>query len=151
MRIVPIGELMGAIWGVSTDAGNLLRAACNRSVTNCRAWKISVPQLKITRTTEILAALDERTALTPAVPLMALSIGNVTSDSTSSGANPAASVWISTCGGAKGGNTSKGIWIMVRKIQMVRIIAPNITNQRRAIAHLMKALSMKSIIESKCL
>ena len=40
----------------------------------------------------MLAALEDRTALTPAVPLIALSMGNVTSDSTSSGANPAASV-----------------------------------------------------------
>jgi hypothetical protein len=90
----------------------------------------------------MLAALEERTALTPAVPLIALSMGNVTSDSTSSGANPAASVWISTCGGAKGGNTSKGIWTIVRNIQILRIIAPTITNQRRAIAHFMMALSM---------
>ena len=38
----------------------------------------------------------ERTIVTPGVPLIALSIGKVTKDSTSSGASPGASVWIST-------------------------------------------------------
>ena len=93
-------------------------------------------------TTEIPAALEDRTAVTPGVPLIALSMGNVTRDSSSSGARPGASVWISTWGGAKLGNTSRGIWIIVRNIQKVSTIAPRITNQRLAIDHFMMALSI---------
>ncbi len=53
---------------------------------------MSVPQSKMTLTTESPTAEEERTAVTPGVPLIALSIGNVTRDSISSGASPGASV-----------------------------------------------------------
>ena len=48
----------------------------------------------------------ERTAAIPWTPLIASSIGLVTSTSTCSGESPGASVWIETCGGANSGNTS---------------------------------------------
>lgn len=49
---------------------------------------MSVSQLNMTLTTEIPDALEERTAVTPGVPLIDLSIGKVTRDSTCSGASP---------------------------------------------------------------
>ncbi len=53
---------------------------------------MSLPQLKMILTTEIPDALEDLTAVTPGVPLIALSIGKVTKDSISSGASPGASV-----------------------------------------------------------
>ena len=52
---------------------------------------------------------EERTFSTPGVPLTALSMGKVMSDSVSSGARPGDSVWMTTCGGANSGNTSTGM------------------------------------------
>ena len=49
----------------------------------------------------------ERTAAMPSTPLIASSIGLVTSTSTCSGESPGASVWIETCGGANSGKTSR--------------------------------------------
>ena len=46
----------------------------------------------MTLTTEMPTAEEERTFSTPGVPLIALSMGRVTRDSTSSGASPGASV-----------------------------------------------------------
>src|SRR5262249_31557297 len=59
--------------------------------------------------TEIPVAVEDRTRRTPAAPLTAVSIGNVTRVSTSSGAIPWASVMIVTEGAVRSGKTSTGI------------------------------------------
>ncbi len=51
----------------------------------------------------------ERTRRTPVAPLIADSIGNETSVSTSCGARPCASVRIVTVGAVRSGKTSTGI------------------------------------------
>ncbi len=51
----------------------------------------------------------DRTRSTPAAPLTEVSSGTVTSNSTSSGASPGASVKMVTVGRFKSGNTSTGI------------------------------------------
>jgi len=56
----------------------------------------------------------ERTRVTPGMPLSAVSIGTVTSCSTSSGAMPPASVSTVTCGLFRSGNTSTGMRQAVR-------------------------------------
>ncbi len=62
------------------------------------------------RTTDERPSTDfDRIVLTPGTPASALSIGTLTSDSTSGVDSPGASVWISTSGGANSGNTSSGI------------------------------------------
>ena len=52
---------------------------------------------------------DERTLLTPAAPFMDVSMGNVTSCSTSSAARPDASVMTTTVGAFRSGNTSTSV------------------------------------------
>ena len=53
---------------------------------------------------------SDRSDASDATPLVVASIGTVTSASTCSGARPGASVWITTCGGTKSGNTSSFAW-----------------------------------------
>jgi hypothetical protein len=71
--------------------------------------KMSVPQSNSTHTTEMPTAVADRTRRTPEAPFMALSIGNVTSCSSSSGAMPWPSVRIVTVGAVRSGKTSIGI------------------------------------------
>ena len=71
--------------------------------------KMSVPQSNSTQTTAMPTAVAERTRRTPDAPLIALSSGNVTSDSISSGAMPCPSVRMVTVGAVRSGNTSIGI------------------------------------------
>jgi hypothetical protein len=54
-------------------------------------------------------AVADRTRRTPEAPLMALSIGKVTSDSISSGAMPWPSARMVTVGAVRSGNTSTGM------------------------------------------
>ena len=70
---------------------------------------MSVPQSNSTHTTATPSAVAERTRRTFDAPLIALSSGNVTSDSISSGAMPWPSVRIVTVGAVRSGNTSTGI------------------------------------------
>ncbi len=70
---------------------------------------MSVPQSNSTQTTPMPTAVAERTRRTPEAPLTALSIGNVTSDSISSGAIPCPSARIVTVGAVRSGKTSMGI------------------------------------------
>ena len=67
---------------------------------------MSVPQSNSTHTTENPVELAERVRLTPFEPVIAVSTGNVTSFSTSSGANPGASVMTTTVGALRSGNMS---------------------------------------------
>ncbi len=81
-------EDTGASTGRSTWGGSTPLTSDSFSETSCRAMKMSVPQSNSTQTTAMPTAVAERTRRTPEAPLIALSIGNVTSDSISSGAIP---------------------------------------------------------------
>jgi len=72
----------------------------------------------------------ERTLSTPGVPLTALSMGNVISASTSSGASPGDSVCTTTCGGANSGNTSTGMRIVVYVDATKNTTSPTTTSIR---------------------
>ncbi|MPN44188.1 hypothetical protein SDC9_191749 [bioreactor metagenome] len=66
-------------------------------------------QLNSTQTTEKPLVEEERTLLTPIEPFTAVSMGKVTSCSTSSAAIPLASVIITTVGAFKSGKTSTSV------------------------------------------
>ena len=70
---------------------------------------MSVPQSNSTQITPMPTAVADRTRRTDEAPLMALSIGNVTSDSSSSGAIPCPSARMVTVGAVRSGNTSIGM------------------------------------------
>jgi hypothetical protein len=70
---------------------------------------MSVPQSNSTHTMLMPCEVEERTRRTPVAPFTAVSIGNVTSVSTSSGAMPCASVSTVTVGAVRSGNTSTGM------------------------------------------
>ena len=100
---------IGARTGRSTCGGSVPPTSASFSATIWRAPKMSVPQSNSTQTTAMPSAVAERTRRTPEAPLMAASIGNVTSDSISSGAIPRPSVRIVTVGAVRSGNTSTGM------------------------------------------
>ena len=100
---------IGARTGRSTCGGRLPPTSDSFSATTCRAMKISVPQSNSTQTTAMPTAVADRTRRTLDAPLMALSIGKVTSDSISSGAMPCPSVRIVTVGAVRSGKTSTGM------------------------------------------
>ncbi len=100
---------IGARMGRSTCGGSVPATSESFSVTTCRAAKMSVPQSNSTQTTAIPTAVAERTRRTPAAPLTAASIGNVTSASISSGAMPCPSAITVTVGAVRSGNTSTGM------------------------------------------
>ena len=70
---------------------------------------MSVSQSNSTHTTEKPVADDERTRRTCVAPLTAVSMGNVTSCSTSSAAMPLASVITTTVGALRSGKTSTSV------------------------------------------
>ena len=70
---------------------------------------MSMSQSNSTHTTEKPVVEEERTRLTPVAPFTAVSIGNVTSISTSSAAIPPASVMTTTVGAFRSGNTSTSV------------------------------------------
>ena len=121
--------------GGSTSSGSEPRTSCNRSETIWRARYMSVPQSNSTQTTDNPMAVDERTRRTPEAPLTALSIGKVTSVSTSSGAIPWALVITVTVGAVRSGNTSTGMRTVSTTPQTRRIPAPKSTNSRRCRDH----------------
>ena len=69
---------------------------------------ISVPQSNSTQMVESPWMEFDRTRLTPEAPFTAVSMGKVTSASTSTGAMPCASVRMVTVGAVRSGNTSTG-------------------------------------------
>ena len=71
---------------------------------------MSMPQSNSTQTNENPCDDDERTRRTLVAPLTAVSMGNVTRRSTSSGAILEASVRITTVGMVRSGNTSTSIF-----------------------------------------
>ena len=100
---------IGARIGRSICGGRVPLTRASFSATICRARKISVPQSNSTHTTATPTAVAERTRLTSEAPLMAASIGNVTSVSISSGAIPRPSARMVTVGAVRSGNTSTGM------------------------------------------
>ena len=93
---------------------------------------MSVPQSNSTQTIEIPIPDAERTRRTPVAPFIAASIGNVTSDSTSSGASPCASVTTVTVGAVRSGNTSTGMRSAVNVPYTVKAQAATRTKRRRS-------------------
>ena len=74
---------------------------------------MSVSQSNSTQTTEKLWVDEERTRRTCVAPLTAVSMGKVTSCSTSSAAMPLASVMTTTVGAVRSGNTSTSVCMAV--------------------------------------
>ena len=105
--ISPMIEVTGPITGV-IPVGNWPLVTLRRSETNCRLFRLSVPQSNSTKTMDSPTPELERTRTTPAAPLTAVSMGRVTRDSTSSGARPWASVMMVTVGRLRSGSTSTG-------------------------------------------
>src|SRR5262245_42824670 len=68
---------------------------------------MSVPSWKMISTTERPWTDLERSTSSRGMPLTAYSMGSVTSCSISLGDRPGASVWMTTCGGANSGKTSR--------------------------------------------
>ena len=107
-------EDTGARNGGSTFGGKEPETSVSFSVTVWRARLMSWPQSNSTQTTATPTAVAERTRRTPAAPLSADSIGNVTSDSISSGSMPGASARIVTVGAVRSGRTSSGMRVAVQ-------------------------------------
>src|SRR5262245_47365692 len=91
---------------------------------------MSVPQANSTYTIDKPAPDTERTRATPGIPFMMLSIGNVTSCSTSGGASPSASVISVTDGRFKSGKTSIGMRGTMKMPYATSINAATSTNMR---------------------
>src|SRR2546422_397414 len=89
-----------------------------------------VPHVKTTITVDSPAEDLERTTSTPGVPLTAVSMRKVISVSTSSGERPGASVWITTCGGANSGRTSR-VMFQTTKLPTTRTMTNATTVRRR--------------------
>jgi hypothetical protein len=113
-KISPMIDEMGARIGRFACGGRAPLTSASFSATICRARKMSVPQSNSTQTTAMPTAVAERTRRTSDAPLMAASMGNVTSVSISSGAIPWPSVRMVTVGAVRSGNTSTGIWLVVQ-------------------------------------
>ena len=94
---------------------------------------MSVPQSNSTQTMLIPCEVAERTRRTPVAPFTAVSIGKVTSVSTSSGAIPWASVRTVTVGAVRSGKTATGI--------RTAVMVPA-TRRRPAATNTRKRLSM---------
>ena len=116
--------------GVPTLSGSSLAIADSFSETICLAMYISVDQSNSTHTTEKPAVDDERTRLTPVAPFTAVSIGNVTSCSTSSAAMPLASVITTTVGAFRSGKTSTSVLWAVNPPSMISATAATRTIRR---------------------
>ena len=108
IMISPMIEDTGARTGDGVPVGSIDSTAWSFSDTSCRARKMSVSHSNSTQTTEMPRAVDDRTRRTPVAPFTAVSMGNVTKASTSSGAMPGASVRMVTVGAVRSGKTSTG-------------------------------------------
>ena len=106
--ISPMIEETGAICG-TMSSGSCSRTSPSRSVTCWRLRKMSVPQSNSTKTIDSPTVETERTRVTPGMPFIEVSIGKVTSCSTSSAASPSASVISVIVGLFRSGKTSTGI------------------------------------------
>src|SRR5262249_39191435 len=95
--------------GAPAECGSVFVASSRRSCTICRAFRMSVPGLKMRRIAERPTTDFDRKMSRPGVPLSCSSSGTVINSSTSEAVMPMPSVWISTMGGANSGKTSTGI------------------------------------------
>ena len=102
-RTSPMIDDTGARNGGSTPGGREPETRLSFSVTVWRARAMSWPQSNSTQTTATPTAVADRTRRTPAAPFSDDSIGNVTSDSISSGSMPGASVSTVTVGAVRSG------------------------------------------------
>src|SRR5688500_6058880 len=144
--ISPITLEMGASTGAVTPVGSCDDSVCSFSATICRARKMSVPQSNSTHTTEIPCAVDERTRRTPVAPFTAVSIGNETSASTSSGAIPCASVSTVTVGAVRSGKTSTGMRYAAQAPSTSISAAAASTNTRFSSDQAMSRFSMRRLL-----
>ena len=104
-RISPMMEVTGPICG-DTSADSALCASMSFSLTSCRAVRIGTSQSNSTKTMEMPTPDTDRTRCTPVMPFITVSMGKVTSDSTSVGDNPCDSLMMVTVGRFKSGSTS---------------------------------------------
>ena len=119
--ISPMMEVCGPNIGVLTPMGRFPERVLSFSATICLALNISEPQSNSTQTIEKPADEELRTRRTLVAPLTDVSIGKVTSLSTSSGAMPCASVMTTTVGAVISGKTSTSIRIATSEpISMIR-------------------------------
>ena len=123
----PMIEETGARNGGSTLGGSDPDTNVSFSVTVWRARLMSCSQSNSTHTTATPTAVAERTRRTPAAPFSADSIGNVTSDSISSGSIPGASARIVTVGAVRSGSTSRGMRVAVHPPQIRNAAASAMT------------------------
>ena len=89
-----------------------------------------MPQSNSTHTTEKPVVDEERTRRTPVAPFTAVSMGKVTSRSTSSAAMPRASVITTTVGALRSGKTSTSIRHAVQQPTASSSTLKNTTNGR---------------------
>src|SRR6056297_2932136 len=91
---------------------------------------MSVPHWNTAMTRDRPMEDSERTESMPGAPSTRLSMGTVTSCSTSSGEKPGASVWITTWVGANSGNTSRAMRLAANSASPVTTRAATITVTR---------------------
>src|SRR5437899_3922129 len=92
--------------GGAAQVGNVDVTVTTRSWTTCRAFRRSVPGLKMSSIDDSWETDFERMMSRPANPFSDCSSGTLTRLSTSAAVSPRHAVWISTRGGANSGKTS---------------------------------------------
>ena len=135
----------GARIGLPTPLGKFSPITLIFSLTVCRALKISVFHSNSTQTIEIPAEDELRTLRTFVAPFTDVSMGNVTSFSTSSGAIPCASVNTTTVGAVRSGNTSTSIFEATKEPNTI-ITTEATTTSRRLLSE--KCIMLFNILES---
>ncbi len=138
IMISPRIDDCGPSVGVPTPGGRVPSRPAMRSETICRARYMSVPQSNSTHTAEKPVVEVERTRRTPVEPLTEVSIGYVTSFSTSSGAMPGASVMTTTVGALRSGKISTSL----RR----RMTVPKTSTRTMRMTTVSRLLSEKRII-----
>src|SRR3981081_63507 len=101
-----VEDVSGSSLGTFTPSGSLEVTCPNASATICRARYGSMFSWNTSAPTDVREIVWDRPAVTPLAPLIACSIGSVTSSSTCSATSPGASVCTAACGGTTSGNTS---------------------------------------------
>ena len=120
----------GPITGLLTLPGSASATVASFSDTICRSRYMSVPQSNSTHTTEKPLVDEDLTLLTSGAPFMAVSMGKVTSCSTSSAAIPLASVMTTTVGALRSGKTSTSVRLTVYMPATVMSTAATATSRR---------------------
>ena len=118
ISISPRIDDCGPSVGAPTEEGSCDATAESFSPTVCRHLYTSESQSNSTHTIEKPVDDEDLTRRTPVAPLSAVSIGNVTVFSTSSGAIPGASVITTTVGAFRSGKMSTSVRSMVMHPQI---------------------------------